>query len=101
MNDVEFIMRISEHPCDGCSAFEEIGGCGAWAKDCPVPDWIEELNIFLQTTGWDVDYLIGYIQFKDNEEINIDIELDEYYKERSQPEYEEGMWDEPILPGVN
>lgn len=43
MPGIEFYEKLLNNPCEGCAAYEEIGGCGTWINTCKVPQWTEDL----------------------------------------------------------
>jgi len=82
MPGIEFYEKLLNNPCEGCAAYEEIGGCGTWINTCKVPQWTEDLYQLLLFLGWDENEFLDYIKFKDSlEEIEYFIEEDEYFEE--------------------
>ena len=68
MTDLEFYTRLIISPCDGCSAYEEIGHCGTWRDNCFIPDLLIGLDNLIDWLGWDKDDFITFIEFKGREE---------------------------------
>ena len=91
MTDVDFYTSLITYGCEGCAAYENLGHCGEWGSTCIIPKFHE----FLREMMWDEEYFLDLIVFEDIilPEQLLDEELDEYYKELSQGEYIEGMWD--------
>lgn len=83
MSDKEFYTRLIESPCDGCSAYEEIGHCGTWSANCFIFDLLMDLESnLLPFLGWDKETFLSYIFYKEDEEIDFLIyceDRDEYY----------------------
>lgn len=83
MTDKEFYMRLIESPCEGCSAYEEIGHCGTWSGNCIIFDLLMDLDLnLLPFLGWDRETFLSYIFYKEDEEVDFIIyceDLDAYY----------------------
>ena len=83
MSDKEFYTRLIESPCEGCSAYEEIGHCGEWSSNCIIFDLLMDLELnLLPFLGWDKETFLSYIFYKEDEEIDFLIyceDRDEYY----------------------
>lgn len=77
MTDIEFYLRLTNNPCEGCSAYEEIGHCGTWAENCFIHDLLIDMDEFLEEMGWDKDDLVDYIIYKDTKEPEFLMDIEE------------------------
>lgn len=97
MTESEFYTRLIESPCDGCSAYEEIGHCGEWSSNCIIFDLLMDLELnLLPFLGWDKETFLSYIFYKEDVEPELFWEEDELTKllwDMSEEEYIHGMWD--------
>lgn len=79
MTDKELYVRLlSDEPCSGCPAYEEVGGSSIWCNECYVPTSLEKLREeLLPFLGWDEDIFLDYIIYTEDEEPNFIEECEE------------------------
>lgn len=88
MEDIEFYVRLINCPCDGCSAYEEIGHCGTWLENCLIYDLLIGLDELLEWLGWDKEEFIDFIIFKDKLETEFfKLEFDFYEEMLTDPDF--------------
>lgn len=44
----------NDNPCTGCSAYEYLGHCGTWGKDCSVISDKDTYEQIMDTLNWDI-----------------------------------------------
>ena len=63
LHSISYYLYLLSEGCENCSAYNEIGGCGAWALHCHVREEKEEAENFIEDNHLTFEDFIALIEY--------------------------------------